>query len=241
MKRPDKLPGRMEKVAAGRTRGGERWLSQELRRLLKWQMPLPGMGWLREIRAGQPTCSHMILILPDFGNDTEKRELEAEMDFLEEFLETDYDGLNGLLLISRALESYGSRSLFLEESVPYFRRIYRETGLVTGCAGSLQESLLPGTQEDIHLPAGGAGDFAQLGPGKRMGPRKGTLCIDMRKGYRVPFRGLPAGTRYLDMTSEPDKERLLRAKRKDVRYLSALNVLDTYVRNGYNTCGYQRK
>lgn len=236
MKRPDKLPGRMEKIAAG---GGERWLSEELRRLLKWQMPLPGMGWLREICAGQPLCSHMILILPDFGKDTEKRELEAETAFLEEFLQTGYDGLNGLLLISRALEGYGSRSLFLEESVPYFRRIYRETGLVTGCAGFLQEELPPETPGDSPLSAAAAAPSSKRGAGGRIRPRKGTLCIDMRQGYRVPFRGLPAGTRYLDMTSEPDKERLLRVKRKDVRYVSALNVLDTYVRNGYNTCGHQ--
>lgn len=234
MKRPDKLPARMEKAAAGRARGGELWLSGELRRLLKWQMPLPGMEWLREIRAGQPLCAQMILILPDFGRDQEWRELEEETAFLEEFLQGDYDGLNGLLVVSKALEGCGSRSLFLEDRIPYFRRIYQETGLVAVCAGSLREDMRPGEAHSSPFSAGGAG--APAGEARRL-PRTGTLCIDMRRGCRVPFRGLPAGTRYLDMTSEPDKERILRAKRKDVRYMSALNVLDTYVRNGYNTSG----
>ena len=64
------------------------------------------------------------------------------------------------------------------------------------------------------------------------------VCIDMRPGYRIPFRRLPEKLLYLDMTSDPEKERLLSAKRKDICYRSALNFLDTYVRNRYNTNRY---
>ena len=64
---------------------------------------------------------------------------------------------------------------------------------------------------------------------------RGSICIDMRPGYRIAFRRLPENTIYLDMTSEAEKERLLCAKRKDISYVSALNILDTYVRKRYNT------
>ena len=112
----------------------------------------------------------MTIIMPDFGKEDFYEEIEAEAELVREFLEGDYDGLNGLLLVSRALE--GGLQISLEEEVPYYSHIYQDTGLPVICAGS---------------PA--------------VAGSRGSICIDMRPGYRIAFRRLPENTIYLDMTS----------------------------------------
>lgn len=42
----------------------------------------------------------MTIIMPDFGKEDFYEEIEAEAELVREFLEGDYDGLNGLLLVS---------------------------------------------------------------------------------------------------------------------------------------------
>ena len=238
MRRPEKLAGRLEKLRypGGRNTQfpsaaweGLRWYSPVLRRRLPdWHMPLPDMDWLRRIRRMQPFCPHMTVILPDFGEGDRGRELEKELFFLEDFLQEDYEGRNSLLLISRALEESGPvGELPLMEVSPYCERIYLETGLVTRCAGEWRGAG-PGKSVKVGLHVAElSGDNRQTEPAH--------LCIDLRNGYRVPFRILPQGTLYLDMTSDAARERLLNVKRKDVYYTSPMNVLDTYVRNRYNT------
>ena len=77
---------------------------------------------------------YMTIIMPDFGKEDFYEEIEAEAELVREFLEDDYDGLNGLLLVSRALE--GGLQISLEEEVPYYSHIYQDTGLPVICAGS---------------------------------------------------------------------------------------------------------
>lgn len=224
LKRPDRLPDRLEKLEhrterqglfPAEAKKGQRWYSPVLRRRMGWGVPLPDMDWMRRIFLCQPFCSHLTVILPDFGEEDGARELEKELSFLEELLQEDYEDRNSLLLISRALERSGfAGEIPLMEASPYCNRIYLETGLVTRCAGEWKGSGPKGTGQS---------------------PSPDYLCMDLRGGYRIPFRVLPDRTLYLDMTSDAAKERLLGVKRKDVHYMSPMNFLDTYVRNRYNT------
>ena len=224
LKRPDRLPDRLEKLECrtwrqglfpAEAKGGQRWYSPALRRRMGWSVPLPDMDWMRRILLCQPFCPHLTVILPDFGEEDRERELETELSFLEELLQEGYESRNSLLLISRALEGSGfAGEVPLMEVSPYCDRIYLETGLVTRCAGEWKGGRPEGTGQPVS---------------------SGHLCMDLRGGYRIPFRILPDRTLYLDMTSDAAKERLLGVKRKDVHYMSPLNFLDTYVRNRYNT------
>lgn len=217
MKKTEKLCGRLSAAAAEAGSTGQIWIAPELRNILGKSetgaafcaLPVPEAALMRLLWKQQGFCPRMTVILPDFGKEDFYGEIEAEAELIREFLENDYEGLNGLLLVSRALEG-GGLQISLEEEVPYYSHIYQDTGLPVICAGS---------------PAGAG--------------FRGSMCIDMRPGYRIPFRCLPENAVYLDMTSEKEKERLLCAKRKDISYVSALNILDTYVRKRYNTNRYQ--
>lgn len=217
MKKTEKLCGRLQEAVAEAAGGNQIWIAPGLRNILGKSeagaafrsRPVPEPALMRLLWKQQEFCPYMTVIMPDFGKEDFYEEIEAEADVLREFLEDDYNGLNGLLLVSRALEG-GSLRISLEEEVPYYSHIYQDTGLPVICAGS---------------PAGAHS--------------RGSICIDMRPGYRIAFRRLPENAIYLDMTSEAEKERLLCAKRKDISYVSALNILDTYVRKRYNTNRYR--
>lgn len=217
MKKPEKLGARLRASAGEAAREYQVWAAPELRNILSkteagaafCSPPVPEPALMRILWKQQEFYPCMTLIMPDFGKEDFYEEMEAEAELVREFLENGYDGLNGLLLVSRALEG-GSLQISLEEEIPYYSHIYQDTGLPVICAGS---------------PAGAV--------------FRGSICIDMRPGYRIPFRRLPQKALYLDMTSEPEKERLLCAKRKDISYVSALNILDTYVRKRYNTYRYR--
>lgn len=64
--------------------------------------------------------------------------------------------------------------------------------------------------------------------------QKGTLLLDMKRNWGIPWKNIPSGCIYLDMTQDSEKERILRAKRPDISYVSARNYLDTLLKNRYN-------
>lgn len=72
-------------------------------------------------------------------------------------------------------------------------------------------------------------------PERRQGKKKRTVILDNRRCYKPPFTVLPEEAFYIDCWSGREKRSLLEAKRRDVRYLSAVKFLDTLAENGYNT------
>lgn len=61
-----------------------------------------------------------------------------------------------------------------------------------------------------------------------------TAVVDLRRKKRPPVRELSPGSLYVDFTSDPEKQRLLRGKRTDISYISARNYLDTAFKARYN-------
>ncbi len=61
-----------------------------------------------------------------------------------------------------------------------------------------------------------------------------TAVVDLCRDSRVPCRKIAPGSLYLDLTSDPEKRRIFRAKRRDISYISARNYLDTAFKARYN-------
>lgn len=61
-----------------------------------------------------------------------------------------------------------------------------------------------------------------------------TAVVDLCQKERPPVREIAAGSLYLDLTSDPEKQRILREKRTDISYISARNYLDTAFKARYN-------
>lgn len=61
-----------------------------------------------------------------------------------------------------------------------------------------------------------------------------TAVVDLCRDSRMPCRKIAPGSLYLDFTSDPEKCRIFRAKRRDVSYISARNYLDTAFKARYN-------
>lgn len=61
-----------------------------------------------------------------------------------------------------------------------------------------------------------------------------TAVVELRSKGRPPYRKLPPASLYLDLTSDPEKQRILREKRTDISYMSARNYLDTTFKARYN-------
>lgn len=122
--------------------------------------------------------------MPDFGKEDFYEEIEAEAELVREFLEGDYDGLNGLLLVSRALE--GGLQISLEEEVPYYSHIYQDTGLPVICAGSRllrvpgeAYVLICGPVTGLRSAVAGEYDLS----GYDLGGGEGTAALCQKKGY----------------------------------------------------------
>lgn len=168
-----------------------------------------GLFWMARFYREQPFRDNLIVLLPDFPEEEPERILMRQEEWMREFLGKAYEKLNGLLLVSTAIpESVGS--LPLTEKHAYYEHIYQDTG----------------------LPVIGVGRLPDYSRGKASGR---TVCVDAGQKGPVPFRSLPEKTIYLDMTSDPEKARLLHAKRGDVCYRSLRMYLDTFVRKRYNT------
>ncbi len=250
LRRPGRLEGRLERLY-GRGRERERrafpgdrmlWMCREVQAALGRRPQPPGAGWAGWLLRRQGLCQRLTLLLPDCGRENGWEELEAECRLAEEILEDSYEGLNGLLLISRALEGWRG-SVELRENFPYFQHIYEETGLLTICTGEPAAGNGvwngSGKGERTEEALGGSG---RRGRGRWNPPPaslRAHICVDLRPGVRPPFRALPEGTLYLDLTSEEEKQRLLAARRKDISYVSGRICLDTYVRKRYNTTRYK--
>ncbi len=61
-----------------------------------------------------------------------------------------------------------------------------------------------------------------------------TVVVDISPGSRLPVRKLAQSCLYLDLTSDPQKQRILKQKRADISYISARNYLDTAFKARYN-------
>lgn len=61
-----------------------------------------------------------------------------------------------------------------------------------------------------------------------------TVVVDIDPAQRLPVRKLGQSCLYLDLTSDPEKQRILKRKRTDISYISARNYLDTAFKARYN-------
>lgn len=61
-----------------------------------------------------------------------------------------------------------------------------------------------------------------------------TAVVDLCRDSRAHCRRVAPGSLYLDLTSDPEKCRIFRAKRRDISYISARNYLDTAFKARYN-------
>lgn len=112
---------------------------------------------------------------------------------------------------------------FLEEIFPNLNGLY-----LVG-AGKMEE--LDDCLEWIYEQSGLAVCVTQRMPdadGRR------TAIVDLRRRARVPVRKIAAGSLYLDLASESEKQRILKEKRTDISYISARNYLDTVFKARYN-------
>ena len=115
MKKTEKLCGRLLEAVAEAPGGNQIWMAPELRNILGKtkagavfsSLPVPEPALMRLLWKQQGFFPYMTIIMPDFGKEDFYEEIEAEAELVREFLEGDYDGLNGLLLVSRALEKLG--------------------------------------------------------------------------------------------------------------------------------------
>ena len=138
-----------------------------------------------------------------------EKELTECLLLAEQIVGNEYGYLNHFLL---AMEGDCRRGNENPLQYRFFAHMYQETGLLAEIAADKElEKILRLLQKY----------------GK-------TVWIDLRKGYRVSSHIFPENTVYLDMTSDPEKERMLYAKRKDIKYISIWKFLDTYGRNRYN-------
>lgn len=63
---------------------------------------------------------------------------------------------------------------------------------------------------------------------------KKTVVVDINPVLRLPARRLMQSSLYLDLTSDPEKQRIIKQKRTDISYISARNYLDTAFKARYN-------
>ena len=92
-----------------------------------------------------------------------------------------------------------------EETQPFYEWLYGQSGLVACVTPRVPET-----------------------DGRR------TAVVDLRFRRKPPLRELAEGSLYLDLTSQPEKQRLFKEKRRDISYISARNYLDTAFKARYN-------
>lgn len=112
------------------------WVLSPLRRMLPVgePAPLPDAALARLIWMEQEFRENLIVVMGTFTDRSHEEELQAEADWLEEFLEDSYGRLNGLTVVSPAFEE--GMTVPLHEMVPYYEFLYDQTGLpVLGCGG----------------------------------------------------------------------------------------------------------
>ena len=212
--RPERLGKRLIRTKRRWPPRGQVWYEDRIRKALDIgktaaAAPLPAPFWSFRFYQEQPFRENLVLLLPE-PDAAQKGRLPSEQErWVGELLGEKIGRLNSLLLVSPVF-SETAGSVPLTEKGSWLERVYQETG----------------------LPAAGAGRLPSHYRNKRP---DSAVCIDACPCAGVPYRSLPEGTLYLDMTSEAEKERLLYAKRRDIRYESLRRYLDTYVRKRYNT------
>lgn len=144
-------------------------------------------------------------------------------------------------------QSWCSNLIVMLSSEAVKKGIGQVEQIVRDCYDRLNQMLIVGIDaealeipyfEDIYLNSGLVAELVSeeaLGTILKTVKKSGkTVWIDLRQDCHIPWREIPEQTVYLDMTSDSEKERLLWAKRKDIRYITLWNFLDTYGRNRYN-------
>ena len=58
--------------------------------------------------------------------------------------------------------------------------------------------------------------------------------VDLQRGIPEKITRLPGGCLYVDLASDPEKERYFSVKRRDISYISARKYLDTALKTRYN-------
>ena len=126
------------------------------------------------------------------------------------------------------------QELLRELLAPYFPRINH----VNVVSDSLQAGggfgKFEGFGEYIYweygIPLAGAAKLS-----KKAGRDGRTVVLDRKKDYRIPWAACPVGAVYVDFWSVEEKQKLFQKFRRDVKYLSVVNFLDTIAKNGYNS------
>ena len=133
-----------------------------------------------------------------------------------------------LCIIIESKEQMQICQQMLEE---YFPRVNRLI-IVTDCqeGEEVYEELTDFVYEEYGIPSAVRANLDET-----MENRTGTVILDMKRQYRLPWKMIPSGAVYVDCYSENEKRYVLETKRKDVHYLSVVKNLDTIVKNGYNT------
>lgn len=115
------------------------------------------------------------------------------------------------------------RQCFLESCFDRLNGLY----LVSGRTLEREEKLFDWMYEQSGLPVCVTSEIP-LTEGKK------TVVVDCRLKQRPPVRKFAPATLYLDLTSDPEKQRILKQKRTDISYISARNYLDTAFKARYN-------
>lgn len=111
---------------------------------------------------------------------------------------------------------------FLEETFPNLNGLY-----LVGAREQELEALLDWLYEQSGLAAC-VTDRLPDTDGRK------TVLVDLDFGGRVLHRSLSAASLYLDLTSDPEKQRIFKEKRTDISYISVRNYLDTAFKARYN-------
>lgn len=112
---------------------------------------------------------------------------------------------------------------FLEMVFTDLNRLY----LVGDGWGSGTESLLDWLYEESGLAAC-VTDRMPDTDGRK------TAVVDLCADSKIPVKKMAPGSLYLDLTSSPEKRRVMRQKRADISYISVRNYLDTAFKARYN-------
>ena len=110
----------------------------------------------------------------------------------------------------------------------FVERVYRErNGLYLIGEVEVDPFLLEAIYEDSGLAVGNT---------DRIPETDGRCCVVVELGNESAegLRRIPAGSVYLDLTSDPEKQRYFAIKRRDISYISARNFLDTALKTRYN-------
>lgn len=181
------------------------WLAPELEAYFPgWKQPLPAPELAAYLLEQQPFRENMVILSGAAGREKNGKRKNAGS-----FSERE-DGLTDW------------QERFLEECFRDLNGLY-----LTGIREADAEEFLEWLYEQSGL-AGGVTDCLPDTDGRK------TVVVDLCRDCRIAAGRLAAGSLYLDLTSNPEKQRILKEKRRDISYISVRNYLDTAFKARYN-------